>query len=172
MAQLNAFALFKKGYTYGEILLYLFDNPESRCSINDIKKHITKVTDSYLSDSVSWLLKDKLIVKETFKVKDSNPPLQQVDAYRISYQGFAFIKDLKEKRNSRLFNSASIFIACLSIVATFLITLKNSNSISKVEITKFPYLKNKIQDTAPPINKPCNTPNKIIGKSLRVKGNP
>lgn len=173
MAQLNPFALFKKGYIYGEILLYLFDNPESRCSINDIRKNISKATDSYLEDSVSWLLEDKLIVKETFKIKNSNPPLQKVDSYRISYQGFAFIKDLKDKRNSRIFNSVSIGIACLSIAVSSVISIINANSVAKVEITKFPYRLNiKARDTAPPIVNPHSTANKTIGKSSRVHGKP
>jgi hypothetical protein len=169
---INPFLMFKKGHIYGEILLYLYEHPQNRCSLRDIGENISKSTNSYLLDVIDWLISDELIIREKFQVKDSDPPMQYINVYRISYTGFTFIKDLKEKRNSTIFNSISIGFACLSVIIASYICFGNNNKITKVEITKFPYLKNSTHDTATPINKPYKIAAKIIGKSCLVHGNP
>lgn len=163
--------MFKKGYTYGEILLYLFNNPGIRCDEDDIKENITLVSDDHFNDVIKWLLEDNLITTESYN-KAHLPDVVTIDVYRISYHGFTFIKDLKEKRATRFTNSMAIIIACISIILSCIFNYRNNESIYKVEITKFPYRNNIKHDTAPPIAKPCTTPKAIAGQSSHVKGNP
>lgn len=170
IAKLNLFSMFKKEHIYGKTLLYLYKNPSGRFSENDIRKHIMVVPDTYFADIISWLLKDKLIVEEKIKVTDYDPPNTVFSFYRISYHGFSFIKDLKEKRNNRIINSISIGIACLSIAFTSWANYTNKNYISKVDIVKLPYLNMIKHDTAPPIAKPCAIPIITAGKSSLSQG--
>jgi hypothetical protein len=166
----NLFSMFKKGHTYGEILLFLYKNPEYRYELEAIKERVSEVDITCFTDVMIWLLTDELIVYEKNFPIENDPVF--VEVYRISYKGFTFIKDLKEKRNSRIINSITIGVACLSILISSIVSIVNSNKTTKVEITNLSHLKNKTADTAPPINSPCNTPIIINGKSSVVQGNP
>ena len=137
MALFNPFALFKKGHIYGEILLFLYNNAEYRYELLRIKESISDVDIKHFYEVINWLLADNLIVTEVYSIE--NEPELDLDVYRISYQGFTFIKDLKEKRSSRIFNSISILTACLGIVIASGFNIINQHSISKIEVVKFPY---------------------------------
>jgi|GEM_PF-2260631 DNA-binding PadR family transcriptional regulator len=116
--------MFKKQHVYGKVLLYLYNNPDKRFDVTYLHEQFPKVAPTYLKTVIDWLDKDGLIIKETETYRD---------IYRISYQGFAFINDLKHKRQSRNINSIAIIAACVGILVNFFV-LNHNPAISKVDI--------------------------------------
>ncbi|MFI5157275.1 MAG: hypothetical protein ACHQF4_00320 [Sphingobacteriales bacterium] len=165
--------MFKKDYTYGQVLLYFYNIQGYRCSINTLKRKIDADIE-YLEEVIQWLIKDEFIEADKMVGKVGDKPFSMSDDfYRITYKGYSFIRDIKEKRSARIINSVGIFVACVSIVISSAVTITNSQKITKVEIVNAAYLPNiNKHDAANPIKSPKKHPVIIKGKSDHTNGKP
>jgi|GEM_PF-2634321 len=134
--------IFSDEHVYGHVLEFLYLNADKRYGFNNLSSEFGSVDQGYLRTCLTWLKNDKLIQVESHDYVNINLETGMGkdvtdELYRISYEGFKFIFNLKSTRKTHAQSIVAIVISAVAVVislASFAIDDKRNLGNSETQI--------------------------------------
>jgi hypothetical protein len=135
----------KSPHVFVNVLFYLYKYPNEVFTLADLQGQFSKIDSTYFNDVIKWLEKDELIIEASKRSVDltknggGESGIKSIKfsfepGYRIYHKGFAFIKDLRNKRLILILNVIAIGAAYLGIFLNAFV-FNPKQAVTKVEIT-------------------------------------